>query len=158
MKTFGDPQTQTLVPVITDENGNPMADSLRPPDATEDWQPPSLVPLVKLPQPTLTVAQAVEPKLVWFEDRVERQWDIVASPVPEVVPFRALAFALLEAGLYEQVKAAALATPAGEIWWSTAQSTTVRRDHPFVAALGKAVGQTAEQLDALFVAAAATTY
>jgi hypothetical protein len=74
---------------------------------------------------------------------------------PVIVPFRALAFALLEAGLYEQVKASALSTPQGEIWWSTAQSTTVQRDHPFVAALATAVGQTPEQIDAIFAAAAA---
>jgi hypothetical protein len=70
------------------------------------------------------------------------------------VPFRSLAFALLEAGLYEQVKAAALATPQGEIWWNTAQSTTVQRDHPFVSALASAVGQTPEQIDTIFAAAA----
>jgi hypothetical protein len=70
------------------------------------------------------------------------------------VSFRALAFVLLEAGLYEQVKTAAMATPAGEIWWNTAQSNTVSRQHPFVAALGAAIGQTSEQLDTIFAAAA----
>lgn len=71
------------------------------------------------------------------------------------VSFRALAFVLDAAGLYETVKAAALSTTTGEIWWDTAQSTTVRRDHPFVAALGQAIGQTPKELDALFVAAQA---
>jgi hypothetical protein len=82
----------------------------------------------------------------------------VEPPPPVIVTFRALAFALLEAGLYEQVKAAALSTPQGEIWWSTAQSTTVQRDHPFVVALATAVGQTPEQIDAIFAAAASTQF
>jgi hypothetical protein len=83
---------------------------------------------------------------------LEAAWD--ARPhAPVVVSFRALAFALLEAGLYPQVKAAALATPQGEIWWSTAQSTTVQRDHPFVIALANAIGQTPEQIDTLFATA-----
>ena len=90
------------------------------------------------PKPTLTELQAA--------------WDSKPAP-PVVVPFRALAFALLNAGLYEQVKAAALATPQGEIWWSTAQSTTVQRDHPFVLALATAVGQTPAQIDAIFATA-----
>lgn len=85
----------------------------------------------------------------------QRGWAVVERPVePVIVSFRALAFALNQAGLYQQVKAAALSTIKGEIWWNTAQSTTVQRDHPFVAALGAAIGQTPEQLDAIFAAAA----
>ena len=81
-------------------------------------------------------------------------WQVNENPPqPVVVPFRALAFALLHAGLYEQVKTAALATAEGEIWWSTAQSTTVQRDHPFVIALATAIGQTPEQIDAIFTTA-----
>jgi hydroxyacyl-ACP dehydratase HTD2-like protein with hotdog domain len=90
----------------------------------------------------------VKPTLV----DLEAAWD--ARPqAPVVVSFRALAFALLEAELYPQVKAAALATPEGEIWWNTAQSTTVQRDHPFVISLATAIGQTPEQIDALFATA-----
>jgi hypothetical protein len=83
---------------------------------------------------------------------LQAAWDTRPAE-PVVVSFRSLAFALLQAGLYEQVKAAALATPQGEIWWSTAQSTTVQRDHPFVIALANAIGQTPEQIDALFATA-----
>jgi hypothetical protein len=75
---------------------------------------------------------------------------------PVVVSFRSLAFALLQAGLYEQVKTAALATIEGEIWWNTAQSTTVQRDHPFVIALATVIGQTPEQIDAIFASALAS--
>ena len=84
-----------------------------------------------------------------------RGWAVVERPVePVIVTFRALAFVLNQAGLYQQVKAAAMSSIEGEIWWNTAQSTTVQRDHPFVAALGQAIGQTSEQLDAIFAAAA----
>lgn len=76
-----------------------------------------------------------------------------AQLCPDEVSFRNLAFALLQAGLYEQVEAVALSTTAGKIWWNTAQSTTVRRDHSFVAALANAIGQTNDQLDAIFIAA-----
>jgi hypothetical protein len=86
---------------------------------------------------------------------LQSAWDSKPAD-PVVVSFRSLAFALLESGLYEQVKTAALATSEGEIWWSTAQSTTVHRDHPFVIALGTAIGQTPEQLDAIFASALAS--
>jgi hypothetical protein len=87
--------------------------------------------------------------------QVTRGWGLGAhEPMPVVVSFRALAFVLNEAGLYEQVKTAAMSSIEGEIWWNTAQSTTVQRDHPFVAALGAATGQTPQQLDAIFAAAA----
>lgn len=87
-----------------------------------------------------------------LDDRAQNIFE--ARSVPESVSFRGLAFALHAAGLYQQVKAAALANLEGEIWWNTAQSTTVRRDHPFVVALTAAIGQTDAQLDAIFVAAA----
>lgn len=88
---------------------------------------------------------------------LQAAWDLKPAP-PVVVSFRALAFALLQSGLYEQVKTAALATTEGEIWWSTAQSTTVQRDHPFVIALATAIGQTPEQIDAIFASAAANQF
>lgn len=70
-----------------------------------------------------------------------------------VVPFRALAFVLSEQGLYSQVKAAALSTEQGEIWWETAKGSTVQRTHPFVVSLGNALNLTPEQLDAIFASA-----
>jgi hypothetical protein len=86
---------------------------------------------------------------------LQSAWDSKPAD-PVIVSFRSLAFALLESGLYQQVKSAALATPEGEIWWNTAQSTTVHRDHPFVIALGAAIGQTPEQLDVIFASALAS--
>ena len=145
MKTIGLIPSQELVSLIQDEEGN----WLNVPEGQ------TVVPLVKTATPSLAAGQQARPLLVWFTDRVERQWQVSAAPAPKLVSFRALAFALLEAGLYEQVKAAAQSTTSGEIWWNTAQSAPVRRDHPFVAALAPAVGQTAEQIDAIFAAAAA---
>jgi hypothetical protein len=82
---------------------------------------------------------------------------VVITPVvvPITVPFRSLAFALRDAGLYQQVKAAALSSEDGEIWWYTAQSSTVSRDHPFVEQLRIALDKTTEEIDAVFNTAAA---
>lgn len=115
--------------------------------------------VIEVPQPEITSTQ--------YLTRIEVPehesktlilgWHVNETPPqPVVVSFRALAFALLEAELYEQVKTAALTTTEGEIWWNTAQSTTVQRDHPFVIALGAAIGQTSEQLDAIFASALAS--
>jgi len=38
------------------------------------WEPPDVVPLVKLPKPDDTATHHYEPTLVWFSDRVERDW------------------------------------------------------------------------------------
>jgi hypothetical protein len=112
--------------------------------------------IIETPQPEITATQYLTrteahdhaAKTLTLDWQVH---DIPATPV--IVPFRSLAFALLQAGLYEQVEAAALATLEGKIWWQTAQSTTVQRDHPFVIALALAVDQTPEQIDAIFATA-----
>jgi hypothetical protein len=112
--------------------------------------------VVKIPQPDIATNQYLTRTEVADHEAntLTLGWQVNETPPqPVVVSFRALAFALLEAGLYEQVKAAALATPQGEIWWNTAQSTTVQRDHPFVIALATAIGQTPEHIDALFATA-----
>jgi hypothetical protein len=52
------------------------------PDGQGGWQDApegqTVVPLVKLPKPD---AGAWEPNLIWFDDRVERQW-IAGTPAP----------------------------------------------------------------------------
>jgi len=116
--------------------------------------------VIEVPQPEITSTQYLTRTEV--PDHKSRTltlgWQINEYPkIPVVVSFRSLAFALLEAGLYRQVKDAALATDEGEIWWNTAQSTTVHRDHPFVNTLGANIGQTAEQLDTIFASAATFT-
>lgn len=184
MKTFGILETQTLVSLYLNDDGTINLELIRPRDKWEQdnsaapwnqenpsldtdwsssiWEPPTIVPLVKLPQPQLDpVTEYCEPKLVWFEDRVERDWEI-KTILPEqiaekaaklVVSFRSLAFSLEASGLYSAVKAAALSTTEGEIWWETAKSSTVARDHPFVAQLQSVLGKTDAEIDAIFDAA-----
>jgi len=80
MKTYGLPETQTLVSIVLDENGDPRLDTLAPNPRPEDWTPPDIVPLVKIEKPADTATHTSEPVLVWFDDRVERQWQ--AFPIP----------------------------------------------------------------------------
>lgn len=85
MKTFGLLETQELISIVLDDDGNPRLDTLKPIDAGDDWIPPTIVPLIKLPQPQLDVTKEYcEPKLVWFNDRVERDWEI--KNIPETPP------------------------------------------------------------------------
>jgi hypothetical protein len=59
--------SQQLVSLLTDDEGNYR-------DVPEGQ---TVVPLVKIPKPE----GAWEPSVVWFEDRVERQW-VAGTPVP----------------------------------------------------------------------------
>jgi hypothetical protein len=66
---------QELCSIVLDENDEPRIDTIRPYPTPEDWVDPMIVPLVKLEKPEEGDWQ---PIVVWFEDRVERQWE----PVP----------------------------------------------------------------------------
>jgi hypothetical protein len=80
MKTFGliwPDGTQELRSIVLDDDGNPRMDTLEPNPKPEDWQAPQVVPLVKIEKPE----GAWEPSVVWFEDRVERQW-VAGTPAP----------------------------------------------------------------------------
>jgi hypothetical protein len=77
MNTYGNLNTQELVSVVADEDGNPRLDTLAPHPKPDDWTPPTLIPLVKLPTPEHTDTETIEPILVWYTDRVERDWTIV---------------------------------------------------------------------------------
>lgn len=152
MKRLYNTSTQTFLPTYPRADDEPIV-GLDPSLQIYD--------VIEVAQPQITANQYLT--RTQTPDHVAKTltlgWQVHETPAqPVVVPFRSLAFALLEAGLYEQVKAAALATPEGEIWWNTAQSTTVQRDHPFVASLASAVGQTPEQIDAIFAAAAAAQF
>lgn len=46
------------------------------------WTPPVVVPLVKLPAPTVAAGQTADPVLEWYPDRVERDW-VVRDMTPE---------------------------------------------------------------------------
>jgi hypothetical protein len=61
-----------LASVCLDEEGNPRIDTIRPYPVPEVWVDPTLVELVKIEQPD---GNNWQPVLVWFEDRVERQWE-----------------------------------------------------------------------------------
>ena len=79
----------------------------------------------------------------------------VAVVPKSVTPYQAR-MALLGAGLLATVEAL-MEDPgtdqAAKIAWEYA--TTIERDSPFIAALGPALGLTDEQIDVLFIAAAA---
>jgi hypothetical protein len=47
-------------------------DTLAPYPTPEDWVEPTIVPLVKIEKP---VEGEWTPKVVWFSDRAERQWE-----------------------------------------------------------------------------------
>ena len=77
MITVGLVPSQQLVSLLTDEEGNFR-------DIPEGQTP---VPLVKIPKPE----GAWEPNLVWFEDRVERQWvEGTPAPVPTITAEQAV--------------------------------------------------------------------
>ena len=81
MKTFGliwPDGTQELRSIVLDDDGNPRMDTLEPHPKPEDWEAPQLLPLVKIPKPE---QGAWEPNVVWFADRVERQW-VEGTPAP----------------------------------------------------------------------------
>lgn len=82
MKTFGIKETQELTSLNLDEEGNPKLDMLKPREAPEDWVPPVIIPLVKLSKPTDYDGTKFYPvpKIVWYDDRVERDWELVAIP------------------------------------------------------------------------------
>jgi len=80
------------------------------------------------------------------------------TPIPAQVTKRQAKLALLGAGLLDAVEAhiAALEGPEGraaQIEW--AEATMFRRDHPLVVSFGPSLGLTPEQIDNLFLAAAA---
>lgn len=82
----------------------------------------------------------------------------VPSAAPKIVTMRQARLALLAAGLLHQVDLAIDALPepqrsAARIEWD--YSSEVHRDRAFVQQLGQALGLSDEQLDALFIQAAA---
>jgi hypothetical protein len=65
-----------LSSVVLDDDGNPRIDTIRPYPTPEDWVDPTLIELVKIEQPE---GENWQPVLVWFEDRVERQWEQITN-------------------------------------------------------------------------------
>jgi hypothetical protein len=113
MITVGLVPSQQLVSLLTDDEGNWR-------DVPEGE---SVVPLVKIPKPE---EGAWEPNLVWFADRVERQW-VEGTPAPvatytaeqvvsqyfsayQIAALQRLEMALLQAGKPLGVKMSACKT------------------------------------------------
>lgn len=74
MKTYGliyPDGRQELASIVLDDQGEPRLDTLRPYPCPEDWVDPQIIPLVKLDKPE---EGEWTDTLVWFDDRVERQW------------------------------------------------------------------------------------
>ena len=94
---------------------------------------------------------SVNERLLILDERAQAIFDKQAPPL--VVSFRNLAFTLLQMGIYDQVKVAAMSTSAGEIWWNTSQSDVVHRNHPFISSLNQTIGLTDAQIDDMFIAA-----
>ena len=149
MKTYGltwPDGRQELQTLPFDNEGNPDVESLRPrPELVEvngeltqiipEWEPPQVLPLVKLPKPETGYWS---PKVVWFEDRVERQWTEELPP-PELVytaedwvrkyftSLEIIALTRLEQNILQQDKALGPKMLASKQWLETmmfAQSST----------------------------------
>ncbi|EJO91368.1 hypothetical protein A471_23078 [Ectopseudomonas mendocina DLHK] len=93
----------------------------------------------------------------WFAGRWVDEAEPVPVQVPEVVTMRQARLALHAAGLLDQVDPAIDQLPepartAARIEWEYSQ--VVRRDKPFVMAIGGALGLGAAQIDDLFITAA----
>ena len=75
MRTYGliyPDGRQELASIVLDENDEPRIDTIRPYPVPEDWVDPVIIPLVKEDMPTEGEWTDI---LVWFDDRVERQWE-----------------------------------------------------------------------------------
>jgi hypothetical protein len=75
MKTYGvvfADGRKELISIVLDDEGNPRLDTLAPYPAPDDWVEPTIIPLVKIDKPE---SGEWNPVVVWFEDRVERQWE-----------------------------------------------------------------------------------
>lgn len=86
------------------------------------------------------------------------QWGAVPAEIPQAVTMRQCRIALLDAGLLDAAKSSIATMPGTEgerarIDWEYAQE--VRRDWPLIGYMAGDLGLTDEQVDSLFVAAAA---
>ena len=74
MRTYGliyPDGRRELASIVLDDQGEPRIDTIRPYPCPEDWVDPQIIPLIKIDQPEEGEWMDT---LVWFEDRVERQW------------------------------------------------------------------------------------
>jgi hypothetical protein len=165
MKTFGLLETQELVSLLPLDDESYSTSQLKPSAAVDEWAQPTAVPLVKLPQPAFDAAtHKCDSLLVWFKDRVERDWEItpltareIRAKVPQSITVRQLREWLIRNDLFESVELILASVPnateraIAENWWNYA--TEYQRAHPLVSTLGEALGMSAEQIDTAWVAA-----
>lgn len=74
MRTYGliyPDSRQELTSIVLNEHDQPRLDTIRPYPCPEDLVDPQIIPLIKLDRPE---SGDWQPHLVWFADRVERQW------------------------------------------------------------------------------------
>jgi hypothetical protein len=113
MYTVGLVPSQQLVSLLTDDQGNWR-------DVPEGE---TVVPLVKIPKPE----GAWEPNVVWFEDRVERQWvEGMPAPLPTITaeqavsqyfsPYQTLALQRFEMALLQAGKPLGAKMTAAKQW------------------------------------------
>lgn len=114
------------------------------------------------PQPSVAPGEQLQPGEIREEGgRYVQGWLVVLAPAPEIpqsVTMRQCRIALLDAGLLDAVQSSIATMPGvdGErarIDWEYALD--VRRDWPLINALGSQLGLTDQQIDDLFLAAAA---
>lgn len=89
---------------------------------------------------------------------ITKGWNIASNAVvPLSVSMLGMRLVLIDAGLYQPVVDTINGIPdvteklKAQVWWDTAR--TVEREHPIVLALSALIGQTTEQVNALFVSA-----
>jgi hypothetical protein len=154
MQTIGLIPSQQLVSLQQDDAGNWI-------DAPEGQ---AVVPLVKLPQPQITAGQKVEPKLIWHEDRVERDWDIIDKTRAEIAAERLSLYLpaesyqvrawMIRGGLDPDLVPTIIAqvVPDGpqrkEALMRWDYAVRIPRDFPLVDVIGAQMNLTPEQIDA----------
>ena len=114
------------------------------------------------PHPALAAGEQLQPGEIREEyGRYVQGWVVVPAPAPEIpqsVTMRQCRIALLDAGLLDAVQSSIATMPGTEgerarIDWEYALE--VRRDWPLISYMAGDLGLTDEQVDGLFVAAAA---
>jgi hypothetical protein len=117
-KTVGLVPSQQLVSLLTDDQGNYR-------DVPEiDGVQQTVVPLIKISKPA---TGSWEPNVVWFEDRVERQWvEGTPAPVPTITaeqavsqyfsPYQTLALQRFEMALLQAGKPLGVKMTACKAW------------------------------------------
>jgi hypothetical protein len=154
MLTVGLVPSQQLVSLLTDAEGNWR-------DVPEvDGQTQTVVPLIKLPKPE---QGAWEPSVVWFADRVERQWvEGTPAPLPTITaeqavsqyfsPYQTLALQRFEMALLQAGKPLGPKMTACKTWLESVMLAWAMNPTPSPAASFGSPAATFEEASAEAVA------